>query len=68
MKTNHLAYIVSGFLSLFVWTSMTHAIAVIDMSSGIKNQFYSLEWCSPHYARLKDNWASSCRTGYFQNV
>lgn len=48
--------------------SFVFAAAVEPMSSGIKNQFYSLEWCSPHYKDLQSSWSSSCRIGFFQNV
>ena len=43
---------------------------VEPLSSGIKSQFYSLEWCSPHASRLVGTNANTpvCRTGVFQNV
>lgn len=42
--------------------------AVVPLSSGIKNQFYSIEWCSPHYGRLDGAPATPCRAGQFQVV
>ncbi len=52
-----------------LWASVVSA-GVEPLSSGIKSQFYSLEWCSPHASRLVGTNANTpvCRTGVFQSV
>ena len=43
--------------------------AVVPMSSWIKDQFYEIEWCSPHSVELSNFvWTSNCTTWYFHNV
>ena len=68
MKIKNLLLINTVCIGIYLSIYSVFAAAVLPMSSGVKNQFYSLEWCSPHYSRLQANWASSCRTGFFQNV
>lgn len=43
----------------------TNAAAVEKLSSGIQVQYYSLEWCSPHYQRIT-GFSTACKTGFFQ--
>lgn len=69
MKTKNFAAVIA--LSIYLLgVSAVSAAAVIPLSSGIKDQFYSIEWCSPHIARLVGATAGTpvCRTGLFQNV
>lgn len=68
MKTTRLLTLAIVSLSVLLSSAQSHAAAVITGSSGLKKQFYNLEWCSPHHTRLDANWSGSCRTGSFQNI
>jgi hypothetical protein len=45
-------------------SSVASAAAVVPASSGIKTQFYYVEWCATHYNEVI-NPSGVCRTGYF---
>lgn len=73
MKTNIKSLFAKTILgaSVMMLTGLFSAVsaaAVIPLSSGIEHQFYSVDWCSPHWNQLQNAWSSACRTGYFQNV
>lgn len=69
MKTRIFAYLFA-LSCMMLGASIASAAAVIPLSSGIKNQFYNLEWCSPHASRLKGNSTNpaTCRSGEFRSV
>ncbi|HRI36660.1 MAG TPA: hypothetical protein PK765_06465 [bacterium] len=46
------------------FASSASAAAVVPASSGIKKQFYYVEWCATHHTEVS-NPSSVCRTGYF---
>lgn len=56
MKTNHVIRAITSLVLLFV--SQQVSAGVIPLSSGIKSQIYSLEWCAPHGSRV--NVPSGC--------
>lgn len=67
MKTKIFNTIIALSLSV-LGASVVSAAAMIPLSSGIKSQFYSIEWCSPHMTRLVGSPTATCRNGQFQNV
>lgn len=67
MKTKIFNTIIALSLSV-LGASVVSAAAMIPLSSGIKSQFYSIEWCSPHMTRLVGSPTVTCRNGQFQNV
>lgn len=68
MKARIFSSIVALSIALLGASSAFADAAVVPLSSGIKNQFYSIEWCSPHYGRLDGAPATPCRAGQFQVV
>ncbi len=70
MKTNSILLATLVFAWTLLPLSTTHAAAVEPLSSGIKQQAYTLEWCSPHHERLANGtwWTTICKMGSFQDV
>ncbi len=68
MKTKIFNIILTLMLTL-LGVSEVSAKAAVDMSSGIRDQVYLLEWCSPHSTELSPAGVKPiCRTGSFKLV
>ncbi len=62
MKKIYILSLIVASICGYGSVSQAYADAVQKISSGIKEQEYKVEWCSPHVS------GSPCKIGYFQNV